>query len=240
MKNIIFSLSLMLLIWEILSSPQCCSAAPLQRFPLHTPAALQAPIYVQATILDYQNKPIYGAAFVVYDAAHRQLDDPDQVARGSGFDGKVSYHIRRSASYYIQAFAEAYLPSNTIKAVPNSDIISVTFHLKHSPIPHYLLTTVRATILDAKRHPIAVAFFDVSYTSKRNTNNFLATNAPVSDDYGHAEKTVRAGGVLHVRVQAYGYNPAEKIIRAKPGIISLTFILRRNGQPLSAIVDVSH
>ena len=196
------------------------------------PAAMPGYVQIQVTALDVQGKPVAEATFQVFDAAHHQLEDPDEVIYFSSEDGKVSYNIPKRGMYYVQVFADSYLPSEMKKVVPAADFVPVTFHLKRAPLPSHLVTTIRATVLDQHRHPMAGAFFRVSSASSRDTHNLPGPGDYESDRQGHVEKTVPADGLLHVRVMAGGYDPVEKVVRAKPGVVSLVFVLRRNGEPL--------
>ena len=240
MRQKLLILALLILALPLISIPPRCSAAPSPRLPMEDPIEFQAPVLVQVTVLDTRGNPIPSAVFAVFDAAHHRLGSSDEMLHASDANGKVSYRIFRSSTYYIQVLADSYLPSDIQKVVSKANVISVTFHLKRAPLPSYPLTMIRATVLDVKRHPIAVAFFDVTSNRSRNTYNLRGPSDLASDPHGHVQTMIRAGGVVHVRVQALGYDASEKIVRAKPGIISLTFILRRNGQPLTMQEDVSH
>ena len=220
-----------------LCQPQRSCAAPP---PFKVPADWIAPVLIQVTALDVNGKPIAGAAFVVHDVANHVSQDPDQVGRLSDADGKVQYHVYRSSVYYVQVGAESYFPSEIRKVVRTGDFVPITFHLRRKPLPSYPVTTVRATIQDKNGKPIAGAFFDVSTASGQGLSNLRGLTDLASDPHGHVESTVRTGGVLRVKVQAYGYDAMDKKVRSKPGVVPIVFVLRRNGGPLSVIQEVGY
>ena len=226
-----------ILIAHLLSVSQCCSADSSQYTQFKKQYArykdlMPETVLIQVTVLDAQKHPVAGAGFDVHDAAHRLLEDPDEVARCSDEKGEISYHVPQSGAYYIQAFAESYLPSEVKKVVSTAKVISVTFVMKRAALPTYPITTIRATIVDTKKHPVVCAFFDTYSASGRDTHNLRGLDDLASDSHGHVEKTIRAGGVLHIRVMAGGYDSVETIVRAKPGVIPIVIVLKRNGDPL--------
>ncbi len=162
--------------------------------PIYSNLSAHPPfVKIKATILDRKKHPIVGATFDASDAMHRPLEAPGLLAYLSDSNGRISYSVQKTITYFIEASAPGYLMSE-VKVKSSSPIINVVFMLQKYP-PLNKLHAIRAIIMDTQRHPIPfvpLLIFDMAHNVLQNP--------------GHGEESDHNGRItLHIPVRKYYY-----------------------------------